>query len=752
LVQVQEPRVALPPAAILHDSRRIAVGPAGLTLGRRSENDLILKTDRASRRHARIAPADDAYWLEDLGSMNGTYLNGERLRGESRWLSSGDTIVIGGEQMRFVLGDATRAVHAPSAPQRTERFQVTGGRMTLGRDAGNDVVLDAPAVSRFHAEIVTGSGHVELRDLGSTNGTRVNGELVSTAALELGSEIGIGPYRLIFDGVGFLARDDRGNVRLDAENVVVRAGSKQILAPTSVSVAPGELVAVIGESGSGKTTLVKALAGVTRPSAGTVLVSGEPVAARLTDIGYVPQEDIVHRSLTVREALRYSARLRLPEDATRADVEGAVERVLGDVALGEHADTRIDSLSGGQRKRAGVAVELLNEPGLLFLDEPTTGLDPGLESRMMSLLRDLANDGRAVTVVTHATKNLSVCDRLVVMGRGGELSFEGPPDDALRFFGVSSYDGIYAALEERPSQEWRERFETEERPPSGSQPPPPPPAVPRERPKRRLLPQAAVLTGRYLRLITRDRRNLLILLGQVPLLALGAAGLFKPDVFARGPGHAGNTAQLLFLLVTTTLWVGSIDASREIVKERPIAARERAAGVRVPAYLTSKVVVLFALAALQTTILCTIVFLMRPLHEPASVYASGFGLLVLTSFVAVGMGLVISALVRSQDQATSFIPLALIPQLFFAGAIVPVARMGEPISTLSRVIFAQWSFAGFGTGVDMNARIAADPKFTSGYGPDFFDVAPGIAAIVLLAFLEVFLLVTAMLLARRQSE
>ena len=218
---------------------------------------------------------------------------------------------------------------------------------------------------------------------------------------------------------------------------------------TTLSVEPNELVVVIGESGSGKSTLIKALAGVSRPSGGAVTVSGEPVASRLTDIGYVPQDEIVHPGLTVREALRYAARLRLPRDATDGDVDESVQRVMAELSLAEHAGTRIGSLSGGQRKRAGVATELLNRPSLLFLDEPTTGLDPGLESRLMRLLRDLADESRAVVVVTHATKNLRLCDRLVVMGRGGRLCFEGTPDEALEFFGVEDFDEIYTALDDR---------------------------------------------------------------------------------------------------------------------------------------------------------------------------------------------------------------------------------------------------------------------------------------------------------------
>jgi energy-coupling factor transporter ATP-binding protein EcfA2/ABC-type multidrug transport system permease subunit len=452
----------------------------------------------------------------------------------------------------------------------------------------------------------------------------------------------------------------------------------------------------------------------------------------------------------VREALSYSARLRLPEDAGDADVEASVARVLAEVDLEEQAGTRIASLSGGQRKRAGVAVELLSRPSLLFLDEPTTGLDPELETRMMALLRQLANHHRAVTVVTHATKNLSTCDRLVVMGRGGELSFFGTPREALEFFGVASYDDIYRALKERPSAEWRALYETG---PHGAAASPaeaaradPEPVV-----HRRVWPQATVLASRYVRLLGRDRRNLLILLGQVPLLALGMAALFKAEVFGRGDGHAGNTAQLLFLLVTTSIWLGSIDAAREVVKERSVFVRESAAGVRLSAYLLSKAGVLFALAAFQTIVLTAIVLLLRPLHEPVEVYLRLGLILVATSAVAVSMGLLISSAVRSQDQATSFIPLALIPQLFFAGAIVPVARMGDAVSKLSALVPAQWSFAGVGTSVGMNARIAADHPFarTNGYGREFFDVSAPLAVLTLALFAALLLGGAALVLRRR---
>jgi energy-coupling factor transporter ATP-binding protein EcfA2/ABC-type multidrug transport system permease subunit len=397
-----------------------------------------------------------------------------------------------------------------------------------------------------------------------------------------------------------------------------------------------------------------------------------------------------------------------------------------------------------------VAVELIGHPSLLFLDEPTTGLDPELETRMMKLLRQLANKHRAVTVVTHATKNLSVCDRLVVMGRGGELAFFGSPDDALQFFGADSYDDIYRALKQRPCTEWRRLYE-QAAPRQSRGMARPAPAGPSLTSRRSVLPQARVLVARYMRLLSRDRRNLLILLGQVPLLGLGMAGLFNAHVFTYGKGHASNSAQLLFLLVTTSIWLGSIDAAREIVKERSVFARESAAGVRLGAYLLSKATVLCALAAVQTLALTTIVLLLRPLHEPTAAYLQLGAILVVTSAVAVAIGLLISSAVRSQDQATSFIPLALIPQLFFAGAIVPVARMGEPISTLSALIPAQWSFAGAGTAIHMQARIAADPPFahTNGYGHHFFDVSTALACLTLLVFALLLLAAAAATLRRR---
>ena len=729
-----------PSAEVLHAKQRIPIPAQGLTIGRMTDNDIVVASDLASRYHARIVAADGRHFLADLETMNGTYLNGERLRGESRWLSPGDRITVGGESLRFLVGQETR-LGVPSAPlARVQAVRLTGDRLTIGRDPANDVVLDDPNVSRFHAEVTSGAAGIELRDLESRNGTRVNGWQAERAILETGSEIGIGPFRLLFDGTSFLQRDDRGALRLDSEDLLIAVKDKTILNRCSVSIAPGEFVAIIGESGAGKTTLMRALAGVTTPTEGTVSVNGEPVTSRLTDIGYVPQDEIVHGHLTVLEALRYSARLRLPRDSTAADIEDAVQRVVKEVSLEEQATTRIGSLSGGQRKRAGVASELLTRPSLLFLDEPTTGLDPGLETRMMELFRELAEpEARSVTMVTHATKNLGLTDRICVMGRGGELSYFGPPGEAKEFFEVAEYDGIYSALDRRPATEWRHEFEARRQLPRAGRDGGPPAAQPSPaRPRRRRTgAQASVLAQRYLKLMVRDRRNLLILLGQVPVIGLFIALLFKSELLAEpGIGNPSDAAQLLFLLVTTCIWFGSIDGSREIIKEKVLMAREAAVGVRPSAYLFSKAIVLFGVCAVQVALLLLVVFALRPLAEPVEAHLVLFGLLLLTTFAAVGLGLLVSAVVNTEDQATSFIPLVLIPQLLFAGAIVTVKDMSGPIAALSNVVFARWSFSGTGSAIDMNERIAGDPEFLrlDRYGASFFDIPVGEAALILVAF------------------
>ncbi|MET0603849.1 MAG: FHA domain-containing protein [Baekduia sp.] len=721
------------------------VPAAGLTVGRDPASAVVVASGRASWTHARVEERDGALIVTDLGSTNGTRVNGERIDRPTSAVP-GDVITIGRVDLMVAPwhGRETESTLSLPAPGRS---------VSIGRDPGSALALDDVNVSGTHARLALDrDGRAILSDAGSANGTFVNGERVSRRALRSSDQVRIGGYNLTFDGAGLVAADERGALYVTADGVSRRAGRRTILEPTSIAIGPGEYVAIIGESGAGKTTLLKALAGVTKPDSGRVLINDQPLAVYRPSIGYVPQFDIVHGQLTVREALRYAAHLRLPEDTDRAGIDAAVRTAVHELGLEEQADTRVDRLSGGQRRRTGVAVELLSRPSLLFLDEPTTGLDPGFERRMMESLRALAAQSRTVVLVTHATQSLHLCDRVVVMGRGGRMLFDGAPDEVLAFFGVSAFDEVYTALDTTATDEWEARFQRLRRRRSAVRQLTHDRALAPSPPRQSARHQERVLRRRYVRVIGRDRRNLLILLGQVPLIGAALVALFAPDVFAAG-GSPGDATQLLFLMVTTALWLGSIDAAREIVKERGVMARESAIGVGRWAYLRAKLSVLFAIVAVQTGLLVAGVLAVRPLHEDVTAYALVVAGILLTGCAAVSMGLAISAVVRSQDQATSLVPLVLIPQLFFAGAIIPVAKMSAAAKVLASLVFARWAFAEAGSAVDVNARFEArgPGHAPSVYGERFFAMAPleGLGILILFA---VAFVVLASLWLRPSSE
>ena len=213
---------------------------------------------------------------------------------------------------------------------------------------------------------------------------------------------------------------------------------RQLLSNVSFSARPGSLTAIIGPSGAGKSTLAKLVGGAITPTAGEVSFAGHDLHAEYASlrhrIGLVPQDDVVHHQLTLDGALRFAAELRLPH-ATKDQRREAVRRVLEELELTGHAHTRVDKLSGGQRKRASVAMELLTGPALLILDEPTTGLDPALDRQVMTMLRRLADAGRVVLVVTHCLTHLDVCDQVVFLAPGGKTAYCGPATGDRRRLG-----------------------------------------------------------------------------------------------------------------------------------------------------------------------------------------------------------------------------------------------------------------------------------------------------------------------------
>ena len=327
------------------------------------------------------------------------------------------------------------------------------------------------------------AGHV-LVDLGSSNGTYHNGRRVDRAVLSPGDVVAIGRHELVFDGQALHERVHTGPASLAARGLTVTVGRQVLLADVNFSLAKGSLVAVIGPSGCGKSTLIRALTGLQPASAGTVYYDGRDLYAEYEQlryrIGVVPQDDVLHRQLTVRRALRFAASLRFAEDVPRSERNARVEEVIGMLGLQQRAQLRIDRLSGGQRKRVSVAMELLTEPSLLCLDEPTSGLDPAMDKSLMLQLRQLANKGRTALVVTHNVMHLDLCDRVLVLCYGGLVGFFGPPGEVLGFFGAADYADVFSKITEDP-QRWAMHFRQSpqfHRYVQQVAPPPAPPAPP----------------------------------------------------------------------------------------------------------------------------------------------------------------------------------------------------------------------------------------------------------------------------------
>jgi ABC transport system ATP-binding/permease protein len=716
--------ITLQSGAFLSGDHRIPIPRSGLTIG--SSEIATIRVVGVAAIQAKVESTTEGHVIVERGEHAVTYVNGELLiAGERRSLRRGDAVAVGGTNLYYLPTGRGLPSLAPVKPVDAGRLRATKHGFTIGRDPECDLVLDHPTISLHHAVLSSDGAGTTITDLGSAVGVRLNGVQVRRGHLQIGDQIAIGPYRIVFDGLELFERAVAVGLAIAASEVRVDVESGTILQPTDLQLRAGEMVAIIGESGAGKSTLLKALAGVSVPTGGQVLVGGEPVQIRQSEVGYVPQFDIVHDELTVTEALDFAARLRLPPDTTEHERLDRVREVIAELGLEDRADIRVSRLSGGQRKRVAVGVELLHRPGALFLDEPTTGLDPGLEHHMTELFRQLANSGQTVTLVTHATGSMNLYDRVIVMGRGGHLRFDGRPDELLDAFGVEHYDDVYPALEcLAPAQAIMGRHATT----------PTLPPIRREassttvRVRQSLGYQTRVLATRYALLVLRDRKHLRSALIQVPVLGIFTAILFSSKIFVMPPqaNYAGKAAQLVFLMVTIAIWLGSINAAREIVKERNVLNRELAIGVRLPAYLASKLVVLLAFAAAQIVLFALIVLVLRPFHEPSFTVLEFLLVLVMVGSVAVLLGLLVSALSTSEDQATGIIPLLLVPQLLFSGAIVQFQEMQPIVKILSVLVPSRWGFAAAGHVAHMQRRIDEDPTFSrvSHYGHSFFSVTP----------------------------
>jgi ABC-type multidrug transport system ATPase subunit len=498
-------------------------------------------------------------------------------------------------------------------------------------------------------------------------------------------------------------------VRVDdlSRRVRVRsAGEITLLDRVSLSIAAGELVAIVGPSGAGKSTLLGAMAGITPTSEGSVRFDGIDVRANFREfrgvIGYVPQDDIIHTDLALTRTLRYAARLRLPSATTRTEIDHAVAAAIESVGLSEQADVRVGSLSGGQRKRASIAVELLTSPRVFFLDEPTSGLDPVTSAEVVAQLRHLADRSATVVFTTHSVEDLDMCDRVVFMARGGRVAFVGTVDEALEHFAVSSVPELYrrlAGVDRMVQLAGGELLD------------PVVDARKQEMTKRPVadgFTQWHVLTRRTLETFLRNPLTLAILLASPALVVGMFAVLFRPGAFEFRDPSPSSMVMIGFWVVFAAFFFGLTYGLLQICTERTILERERLVGLRVGAYVASKVTVLIPfLLVVILAMLGVLRALNRLPDRPLSTYGSIAVGLLLCATAALGLGLLTSASVRTVPQATLALPMLCFPAVLFGGAILPVHLMARAGAAISAVMPSRWAFEAIGH--DLGARhILAD--------------------------------------------
>jgi ABC transport system ATP-binding/permease protein len=706
------------------NSGQAAPSEQAITIGRNPSSVVHLDYAMVSWDHARIVPEDRGWVIEDLGSLNGTALNRIDNRIRRAALRPEDEIYLG--SLKISASRVLTRQHITQGESTFERVSFRGDQMVLGRDPACDYPLDYPMISWRHALLRRAPDGIYVEDLGSRNGTYINGELISGRTLiHAGQEIGLGSFRFRLLEDGELAkRQYIGNVTIEVNGVAVNSPSgNRLLDPVSLTIFPSELVALMGPAGAGKTTFLKALNGYTPPAAGTVLFNGDDLYVYYdrfrTQMSYVPQDDIIHAQLTVREALYYSARLRT--DLTDAEIEIRIDKVLATLNIHDRKNTVIGSperkvLSGGQRKRVNIAMELINDTPVIFLDEPTSGLSSYDAEGVMQMLRQLSNDGKTIITTIHqpSVAIFKQFDSLIMLARDpgacGKLAYFGPAHpDSIEFLdpeGVQALRGqpgkepgpemLLSGLAKRSAANWSAAYQESrfnqlfvlER--SGKVP-----STPNHSAKRKGrgfgFGQWRTLVRRNFILKSRDVVQGAILLIQAPLFAILVGLVFSqlktdPKEFQE---LAGQATGIEFLMVVAAVWFGCNNAARDIVGEWTVYQRERMVTLKLPSYVFSKLTVAAVLSLVQCTALLSIVRLMCHLQGD---FLRSLAVLYLSSMVGAALGLCVSAIAPTTEAAIAMLPLILLPIIALGGGIQAIHDMPKPVQIITEAVPSRWAF------------------------------------------------------------
>jgi ABC-type multidrug transport system ATPase subunit len=679
-------------------SYRIAVNNA-VVIGRSNEEgQLVVNNPHISRKHLSITARERGLYIEDLGSTNGTLFNGNILYPKQpRLLTTKDVVYLTQNKSvsLYLAGAKVEAtssnIHAKENTKDLQALLYRKSKLLIGRSIECDIQLDDLRVSRRHALISKVAGKVVVEDLNSSNGVFVNGRRISgKQELKERDLVIIGLYTFSLTGT---LRD------LQMENAISAVSIKKVfengytgLQTTDLDFPYRQFIALMGPSGCGKSTLLKALNGDSPPTHGMIRIFGLEMQSHFEMIkhiiGYVPQENIVHEELTVKQCLYYSAKIRLPEDSSEDEIETRISEVLKSLRIytGAIPNTKISRLSGGQKKRVSIAVELLTKPKILFLDEPTSPLDPETIEEFLNCIQELCQEGTTVIMVTHKPEDLNYVDRVVFMGINGYLSYDGPKDDLLKHYNKKNLIQIYSLLSEKEkSLKWYNLWYSGRADTNNEFK-----KVEIKHSSVNFFYQTYWLTLRYLSIKTGNTKNALLLLLQ-PVLIAALISLSYPHLIEKitDLGYDDMIEEpkigVLFLMAIAAIWFGVSNSAKEIVGEIDIAKREFMVNLKLGSYLLSKQIVLLLLSSIQLLIFLAILFLV---FSDLNNFSLQYAVLMLVSFCAVQYGLLLSALTSTVEEVMSLLPIALMPQIILSGILQPLES--ELTIILSYITLGRW--------------------------------------------------------------
>jgi ABC-type multidrug transport system ATPase subunit len=741
-------------------------------IGRDDRAEIPLADARVSWEHAVIRAVGPVWVLEDLGSRNGTFLGSERITRLE--ITSPYVVHFGhpedGPVLRFEFTAPAAPAPAPDPFQNfgrasepaasdttfmpgvlrdpTNRLQIQSKVTTIGRRPDNDIRIDDLGVSKLHAELrVSPSGQKELIDLGSHNGTFVNGTRINQIVLKDDDIIAVGHATFRVVGGELIEYFDDGRATFEAHDlqVVVHDGGKDkvLLDGITFPLAERSLMAVIGPAGAGKSTLLNALTGKRPATTGNVFYDFRDLYENYDElrhrIGLVPQESVTHDQLTAQSALGYAAELRFPSDTGSDERNQRVTEVLDELSMTMHANTRIDRLSGGQKKRVNIGLELLTRPTLLFLDEPTSPLDPHLKRDMFTQMRTMADPdkdkGQSVIVITHdvESKLIDQCDRLIVLQPGGKMAYFGPPTEGLRYFGREDWADVFQAFADEPERDFAKEYRAspeflkyvatpisvrQQRLDAGR------PEGENVQPKQRSsLNQVFTMARRYRRVMWADRVFMVTTVLMPILLGVLVKATPTPLGLVNGKGQqlGGNlnAIQVLMILVMSAVLSGTALSIREFIKERDIFERERMAGLSATAYLFSKVIVLTVISVLQTLLVVAVGITGLTLPSTGVVIPvvilELFLALAVLSVVSMLIGLAISTLVTKGDQTMPILVGVTMVQVALSGGLFSITGA---LNYASMIAPARWGMAALASTINLNAIQAQAYQSTTGQKAD----------------------------------